>query len=73
MIKKKKYLQKRLIIICEIEFTLKKTRILDEVNIKHLKNFLEKIYKKENNETPGNIIYNKQNLNSKDFKTNNTT
>ena len=59
-------------LLCEIEFTLKKTRILDEVNIKHLKNFLEKIYKKENNETPGNIIYNKQNLNRKDFETNNT-
>ena len=59
-------------LLCEIEFTLKQTRILDEVNIKHLKNFLEKIYKKENNETPGNIIYNKQNLNSKDFETNNT-
>ena len=60
-------------LLCEIEYTLNQTRILDKVNIKYLKNFLEEIYKKENNETTENIINNKQNLNSNDFQTNNTT
>ena len=60
-------------LLCEIEYTLNQTRILDEVSIKYLKNFLEEIYKKENNETTENIINNKQNLNSNDFQTNNTT
>ena len=46
---------------------------MDEVSIKYLKNFLEEIYKKENNETTESIINNEQNLNGNDFQTNNTT
>jgi hypothetical protein len=60
-------------LLCEIEYTLNQTRILDEVSIKYLKNFLEEIYKKENNETTEGIINNEQNLNGNDFQTNNTT
>ena len=60
-------------LLCEIEFILKKTGILDDLNIKQLKNILEQIYKEgKNKTTEKELINNKQNINDNDSKINNT-